>query len=185
MEEYEKEMQTKVKEMAAEGIHETIFGDIFLEDLKIYREEKLRPMSIRANFPLWKISTTTLMNEFIDAGFKAIIVCINEKNLDKSFCGRLLDRDFVNDLPKDVDICGENGEYHSFVYDGPIFKNPIQFEKGEIVYRTYAQPKDLKTDHYKTICAPEKNYGFYFCDLAPSPPLEPIKKLEKDCNNIF
>ena len=167
MNEYEKEMEKKVNEISGEGIRHTIFGDIFLEDLKTYRENKLRPLGIEAIFPLWKISTKVLMKKFLTLGFKAIIVCVNEKFLDKSFCGRVIDRSFINDLPDTVDICGENGEYHSFVFDGPLFKKPISFEKGEIIYREYAKPKNLKNDHYTPMCLEEKNYGFYFCDLLP------------------
>jgi uncharacterized protein (TIGR00290 family) len=168
MVEYEKEMEKKVNEISSEGINHTIFGDIFLEDLKKYREDKLKPLGIEAVFPLWKISTKELMNQFIDQGFKAIIVCVNGKFLDKSFCGRIIDRSFVNDLPDNVDVCGENGEYHSYVFDGPIFKTPINFKKGEIVYREYAKPKDSKNDHYNSVCEAEKDYGFYFCDLLPA-----------------
>ena len=135
MAEYEAIMTQKVSEFTSEGIHQAIFGDIFLEDLKAYREEKLCPLGINAIFPLWKIPTKDLMAEFIDLGFKAIIVCVNDAYLDRSFCGRLIDQSFVKDLPANVDVCGENGEYHSFVYDGPIFKKPVAFEKGEVVYR--------------------------------------------------
>lgn len=167
MDEYEKEMENKVNEISKEGINHTIFGDIFLEDLKKYRENKLRPLGIETVFPLWKISTKELMNEFLNLGFKAIIVCVNSKFLDKSFCGRIIDQTFVNDLPDNVDVCGENGEYHSFVFDGPIFKTPISFKKGEIVYREYAKPKQSKDNHYNSVCIEEKDYGFYFCDLIP------------------
>ena len=160
MVEYEQEMLAKVNEIKSEGIRESIFGDIFLEDLRKYREEKLAASGMNAVFPLWKIPTAELMNEFIVAGFKAIVVCVNEAFLDKSFCGRLIDRSFVNDLPATVDVCGENGEYHSFVFDGPILKKPILFQKGEVVYREYAGPKDVAADK-------GKEYGFYFCDLVP------------------
>jgi uncharacterized protein (TIGR00290 family) len=165
MAEYERIMTAKVKELLNEGIHHTIFGDIFLEDLRKYREDQLRSLGITASFPLWKISTKELMDEFIDLGFKAIIVCVNEKFLDKSFCGRMIDRSFINDLPDNVDVCGENGEYHSFVFDGPIFKTPILFEKGEIVYRQYAKPKNA-TD-ISHVVSEKKDYGFYFFDLLP------------------
>lgn len=167
MDEYEKEMEEKVNEISNEGIHHSIFGDIFLEDLKKYRENKLRPLGIEGVFPLWKISTKELMKEFIDLGFKAIIVCVNGEFLNQSFCGRMIDQSFVNDLPDNVDVCGENGEYHSFVFDGPIFHKPILFEKGDIVYREYTKPKDTKDEHNNFMNPEEKNYGFYFCDLLP------------------
>jgi diphthamide synthase (EF-2-diphthine--ammonia ligase) len=105
------------------------------------------------------------MEEFLSLGFKAIVVCVNEQYLDKSFCGRLIDNAFIRDLPSNVDICGENGEYHSFVFDGPVFKHPIFFKKGEIIRRTYASPKTNASDTCPMDTASE--YGFYFCDLMP------------------
>ncbi len=165
MNEYENEMELKIREISSEGILHTIFGDIFLEDLRQYREDKISPLGIKALFPLWKIPTQTLIDDFIELGFKAIVVCVNEQFLDKSFCGRNIDHSFVNDLPDTVDVCGENGEFHSFVFDGPIFKKPVLFDKGEIVYREYSQPKDPDNDHGKTLDTKEENYGFYFCDL--------------------
>jgi uncharacterized protein (TIGR00290 family) len=164
MDTYEKAMLKKVSQLRESGCTHTIFGDIFLEDLRMYREKKLEEVNIRCAFPLWKIDTTELVKEFIALGFKSIIVCVNEKHLDRSFCGRVIDQSFLDDLPKDVDPCGENGEYHSFVFEGPIFKNPIAFEKGEIVYRKYAAPRDNDTCHTKT---DPSAYGFYFCDLLP------------------
>lgn len=160
MNEYENAMLQKVSELKQTGCNHSIFGDIFLEDLKIYREQKLATIDIECVFPLWKIDTTELVNEFIMLGFKSIIVCINEQYLDKSFCGRIIDHELINDLPKNVDPCGENGEFHSFVFDGPIFKNSIPFTKGEIVYKTYTAPK--VDDDSKPA------YGFYFCDLLPA-----------------
>ncbi|QEC70204.1 diphthine--ammonia ligase [Panacibacter ginsenosidivorans] len=160
MEEYENAMLQKVNELKQTGCTHAIFGDIFLEDLKNYREQKLANAGVECSFPLWKINTTELVHEFIELGFKSIIVCINEQYLDKNFCGRIIDEDFINDLPKNVDPCGENGEFHSFVFDGPIFKKPIPFTKGEIVYKTYHAPK--------TSNETKPDYGFYFCDLLPA-----------------
>ena len=151
MEIYDNVVGNAMKEFKAQGIDYSIFGDIFLEDLRKYREDQLALVGMKAVFPLWKQSTRQLMEDFIAAGFKAIIVCVNENCLDKSFVGRLLDRDFLNDIPESVDPCGENGEYHSFVFDGPIFSKPIAFTKGEVVYKTYEQS--------------EKSFGFYYCDL--------------------
>lgn len=163
MKEYEEVMMNKVLSLKDEGYKISIFGDIFLEDLKNYREHKLSSVEIGCVFPLWKMSTTRLMEEFLQEGFKAIIVCVNEKFLDKSFCGRIIDESFVRDIPSNVDICGENGEYHSFVFDGPVFKNPVAFRKGEIVRRTYASPKTSSSDNCPSDT--ESEYGFYFCDL--------------------
>ena len=148
---YEQAMREKVTSLKEKGCTHAIFGDIFLEDLRRYREEKLESMGVTCIFPLWKIPSVTLMQEFLEKGFKAIIVCVNTKWLDKSFCGRIIDEDFLRDLPADVDPCGENGEYHSFVFDGPVFRYPIPFEKGDIVYK-----------EYNGLDGPAK---FYFCEL--------------------
>jgi len=147
---YERTMQEKVAALKNSGYTHAIFGDIFLEDLKQYREEKLKEMV--CIFPLWKIPSQVLVQEFIKKGFRAIIICVNTRWLDKSFCGRLLDESFLHDLPAEADPCGENGEYHSFVFDGPIFNNPVEFEKGAISYKEYK--------------APEGPAGFYFTDLT-------------------
>ena len=156
MQEYEAMMMKQVNALKSNGCTHAIFGDIFLEDLKKYREEKLQQADVQCLFPLWKIDTKALMKEFLSKGFKAIVVCVNEKFLDKSFCGRIIDEAFVNDLPATVDVCGENGEYHSFVFDGSVFKTPVSYTKGEIVRKEYASP-----------VAGEASYGFYFCDLLP------------------
>ncbi|MBN8855557.1 MAG: adenine nucleotide alpha hydrolase [Sphingobacteriales bacterium] len=147
---YERIMQEKVAALKNSGYTHAIFGDIFLEDLKLYREQKLKEMV--CIFPLWKIPSQRLMQEFIKKGFKAIVVCVNTRWLDKSFCGRLLDESFLHDLPAETDPCGENGEYHSFVFDGPIFSKPVEFEKGKISYKEYR--------------GPEGPAGFYFTDLT-------------------
>ncbi|WP_315820057.1 diphthine--ammonia ligase [Paraflavitalea speifideaquila] len=163
MQEYEQAMMVQVEALKKEGYTQAVFGDIFLEDLKTYREQKLATTNIQCVFPLWKISTQELMDEFLSLGFKAIIVCVNEKFLDKSFCGRLIDDSFVRDLPSHVDVCGENGEYHSFVFDGPVFDQPIAYTKGEIVYRRYEAPQT--TDNSCNPMDQPSLYGFYFCDL--------------------
>jgi uncharacterized protein (TIGR00290 family) len=165
MNEYENAMKEKVKQFTNEGIYHSIFGDIFLEDLKTYREKQLQPFGVKAIFPLWKISTKQLMQEFLQLEFKAIVVCVNANILDKSFCGRIIDQSFVNDLPENVDVCGENGEYHSFVFDGPIFKKNISFKKGEIVFREYESPKTNQNNNLANEI--EEKIGFYFCDLLP------------------
>ena len=164
MTEYEKEMLTKITSLQKEGYTKAIFGDIFLEDLKHYREQQLANVNIDCVFPLWKKDTTSLIKEFLELGFKTIVVCVNEKYLDKSFCGRIIDDAFIKDLPPDVDICGENGEFHTFVYDGPIFKHSIPFTKGELTYRKYKAPKDEKDNCFQP--AEKEDYGFYFCDLV-------------------
>lgn len=158
MQAYETVMNTAIKELKAESISDCIFGDIFLEDLRTYREEKLREVSISAHFPLWKQDTRELVREFIDLGFKTIVVCVDGSKLDESFAGRIIDQQFLADLPENADPCGENGEFHTFVFDGPIFKHPIPFEIGEKVLKTYsAQNKEGYTIEY----------GFWFQDLIP------------------
>ena len=163
MHEYENEMMKVLNWLIEKGILKSIFGDIFLEDLRNYREEKLLSAGIKCIFPIWKMDTRDLITEFIRAGFKAIVVCVNEKFLDKSFCGRMIDQDFCKDIPGNVDICGENGEFHTFVFDGPVFSYPISFIKGEIVYKEYKALQKIDE-----IQEPGKNYGIYFCDLLLS-----------------
>jgi len=163
MNEYETAMMQKLTWFKEQGIHHSIFGDIFLEDLKKYREEKLAMAGFKCVFPIWKKDTKELIAEFISTGFKAIVVCINAKFLEKSFCGRIIDKNFCDDLPASIDVCGENGEFHTFVYDGPIFNKPVRFKKGEIVYKEYLAPNDQGGPMIS-----EKNYGFYFCDLLQS-----------------
>ena len=137
MEEYNTWMYNVLQPLQNQGTTHAIFGDIFLEDLRSYRETQLAKVNLKGVFPLWKRNSTDLVREFVDLGFRAVLVCINEAYLPVEFLGRELDMDLLNDLPKHVDPCGENGEYHSFVYDGPIFSEPIGFRKGEVVRRTY------------------------------------------------
>ncbi|WP_372800555.1 diphthine--ammonia ligase [Lutibacter sp.] len=133
-----------------------VFGDIFLEDLKAFREKKLSELNLKAVFPLWKSNTKELLLEFISLGFKAITVSVNANLLDESFVGRILDENFINNLPPNVDVCGENGEFHTFVFDGPIFKTPIKFEVGEKVLKTYESSDNDTWDN-----------SFWYCDLKP------------------
>jgi uncharacterized protein (TIGR00290 family) len=119
------------------------FGDIFLQDLREYRERNLALVEMSAIFPIWKRDTRELAQEFCALGFRAIAVCIDSNKLSCEFAGRGVDESFFRDLPEGVDPCGENGEFHTFVYDGPIFSNAIAVERGEVVERD----------------------GFYFCDL--------------------
>ncbi len=167
---YNQLMKTTLQKFRAEGISHSIFGDIFLEDLKRYREEQLLKVHMQAVFPIWKKPTLQLVRDFIDLGFKAVIVCINEKYLDQSFVGREIDQRFLNDLPQDVDPCGENGEYHSFVYEGPIFKKPIKFKLGDKVYRNdepVGDPNNSKDHVCPSSSVPDFSTGFWYCDLLP------------------
>lgn len=157
MEEYHEIMSKTMSEIKSQGVTHSIFGDIFLEDLKEYREKQLETIGMKAVFPLWKQNTTDLIHEFLDLGFKTIVTCVNETYLDKSFAGRIIDRDFIKDLPINVDPCGENGEFHTFTFDGSIFKNKIEIEIGETVMKTYPQPRTDEND--------SGEYVFWFCDL--------------------
>ncbi len=158
MEEYELAMKGKLELLQSEGYTRCGFGDIFLEDLREYREKQLKPFNIQAVFPLWKKDTKQLLEEFINLGFKAVVICLKSDALDASFLGREIDRDFISDLPKNVDPCGENGEFHTFCFDGPIFSEPIAFTLGESVFREYKNP-DRDVDN--------SQMGFWFCDLLP------------------
>lgn len=165
MEQYNSVMTAEVANLVSEGFTHCIFGDIFLKDLKKYREEQLIPVGITPIFPLWKMNTKKLMLEFLEQGFKAITVCVNAKMLDKSFCGREIDEAFLEQLPPNVDQCGENGEFHTFVYDGPNFKEPVIFEVGDIIERKYEPSKDAK-DGFKD--EPKSwDTAFWYCDLHP------------------
>ena len=161
---YNELMKATLTKFKNEAIDYSIFGDIFLEDLKIYREEKLSEVNMKGLFPIWRRSSKELLNEFLDLGFKTIIVCVNEKYLDKSYTGRIIDKDFMTGLPEKVDPCGENGEFHSFVFDGPIFNRPIKFEKGEVVYRQYKPSED--DDCFKDETSQNYDTGFWYIDLA-------------------
>ena len=144
--EYETNMREKLVKYSKEGVKSVVFGDIFLEDLRVYREKNLSALGIRGIFPIWKKDTKDLANTFIKLGFKAIITCIDTEVLDKKFVGRFYDMEFLRELPSNVDPCGENGEFHSFVFKGPLFQKDVAFTKGEIVLR---------------------DNRFYFCELNP------------------
>jgi len=134
-ENYETAMRDALLRHKAKGVTSVAFGDLFLEDLKEYREKKLAEVGMKAVFPLWKRDTTELARSFIEQGFRAIITCVDSQVLGGEFSGRLYDEQFLADLPSNIDPCGENGEFHSFVYDGPLFSKPVRFEKGDIVVR--------------------------------------------------
>ena len=168
MEVYENVMRETLAKLKDKSVTHSIFGDIFLEDLRKYREDKLAEIGFEGVFPLWKIPTKDLIQEFINLGFKTIVVCVNERFMDKSFVGRVIDQNFINDLPENVDVCGENGEFHTFTFDGPIFSKPIEFEIGEIVYRKYEKPeKENSSDTAGDTSASDAfDFGFWYCDLV-------------------
>jgi len=161
--EYEKQMETALLKAKSEGIEHVIFGDIFLEDLRQYRESNLSKVGMKGIFPLWKIDTTFLINDFIKKDFRTIICCTNDGYLGEERIGRETDKSFIQQLPADVDPCGENGEFHSFCFAGPIFKKEISFSAGEKIYKQL----EIKTDDCK-LPSNVITKGFWFCDLMPS-----------------
>jgi uncharacterized protein (TIGR00290 family) len=149
---YETRMEEAMRHFLAKGIRKVAFGDIFLEDLRRYRENNLARVEMQAVFPIWKRDTRELVRDFQALGFRAVAVCIDSRVLDPGFAGRELDASFFSALPPNVDPCGENGEFHTFVFDGPLFAQPVPFTIGEKVERD----------------------GFVFCDLLPATPLKEV-----------
>jgi len=137
---YNQLMFNECSQLVKEGFSTSIFGDIFLEDLRAYREKELKKVGLQAEFPLWKKDTSKLLQYFIDEGFKACIVAANTQFFDPMQLGCDLDQIFLDNLPEQVDPCGENGEFHSFCYDGPIFEASLSFSQGEKVIKTYPNP---------------------------------------------
>lgn len=128
-------MGSFVEEAKADGVRHMAFGDLFLEDVRHYREERLQAAGITALFPLWGMPTADLARQMVMEGVRAIVSCVDPRKLSASWAGRAFDDVFLDDLPPGVDPCGENGEFHTFVYDGPMLANPIGIEVGEVVER--------------------------------------------------
>jgi uncharacterized protein (TIGR00290 family) len=134
--EYEQRMRTAIATFLNEGFTHVAFGDLFLEDVRRYREERLAGTGLSPLFPLWKTrSTADLAREMIAGGLRAYLTCVNPQKLPAGFAGRAFDSALLHDLPHDIDPCGENGEFHSFVWDGPMFKAPLEVRVGDIVER--------------------------------------------------
>ena len=142
--EYEAKFNEKLTRFKEAGIKHVVFGDLYLEDIKKYREALNEKIDMQCLFPLWKRDATKLALEFIESGFKAITVCVDSNVLGKEFVGRQFNEQFLNTLPDGIDPCGENGEFHTFAYDGPIFKKPIDHGLGDVVLR---------------------DQRFYYCDI--------------------
>jgi uncharacterized protein (TIGR00290 family) len=143
--EYESKMRATLARFREAAVSRVAFGDIFLEEVRRYREDNLSRLDMKGLFPLWGRDTTKLIPYFIDSGFQAVTICVDAKILDDSSVGRILDRDFLASLPASVDPAGENGEFHSFVFDGPIFQERITYDLGDKVCRD----------------------SLHFCDLLP------------------
>lgn len=133
IEEYAKKLEPFLLKHISNNIKTIAYGDIYLEDLRSFRIKCLKKIGMDSIYPIWKTNTKDNIKDFINLGFKAILTCVDTNILDKSFVGREIDDNFIKDLPKNVDSCGENGEFHTFVYDGPIFKHPIKFTRGKIL----------------------------------------------------
>ena len=144
-EEYASKMHAALAEFQSADVSSVVFGDVFLEDVRKYREDNLSKIGMKAIFPIWGRDTAELAQTFVDLGFKAVVTCVDSKILGETFAGRMIDDSFLAELPPNVDPCGENGEFHSFVFDGPIFRTRISITVGQIVLRD----------------------SFFFCDLVP------------------
>ena len=156
MRDYEATMQKAVLHFKEQGVTHFIFGDIFLHDVKSYREKQLEPYEIKVVEPLWGKTTVEIMDEFLASGLQTIVVTTMAEVLDRSFIGRRIDAGFVNSLPSGADICGENGEYHTFCYEGKIFQEPVPYSLGRPLYMTYPVRLEDGT---------EKDYSYWFANL--------------------
>jgi uncharacterized protein (TIGR00290 family) len=143
--EYEARMVEALSGLRENGIDTVAFGDLFLEEIRTYRDRFLARNGMSGLYPIWKRDTRQVIRDFIADGFKTVIVCVDPKQLDASFAGRVIDEQLLSELPPICDPCGENGEFHTFVFDGPIFCHPVRLRPGEIVFRD----------------------SFCFCDLLP------------------
>jgi len=148
--EYERRLEPVVDDYEERGIDHVVFADLFLEGVRDYRAERLDGRDVAGDWPLWGRDTTDLVDSFLDAGFRARVACVDGSALDASFAGRELDRAFLEDLPGDVDPCGEHGEFHTFVYDGPTFDDPVDVVAGETVSRAVGDG----TYHYCDLRSP-------------------------------
>lgn len=135
-EQYESIMRTAIAGFIAGGFTHVAFGDLFLEDVRKYREDRLAGTGLEPMFPIWKTKPTSdLAQDMIEGGLKARLTCVDPRKLDRSFAGRVFDQELIRDLPKGVDPCGENGEFHSFAYAGPMFREEIELKAGDVVDR--------------------------------------------------
>jgi len=140
---YEAAMKKVMLEYKNSSVLTVAFGDIFLQDLREYRQRNLAKVGMQGVFPIWHRDTTELVQTFIALGFKAYLTCVDSEKLGQEFAGRLIDAGLIRDLPEGVDPCGENGEFHSYVYDGPIFRRPVRVSVGEVVLRDVRYFADL------------------------------------------
>jgi uncharacterized protein (TIGR00290 family) len=150
---YEAKMREVLTKYLAAGVSAVAFGDIFLEDLKQFRQKNLSGIGMQGIFPIWKRDTTELAHKFINLGFQSVVICVDSNFLDQTFLGKDFDEQFLLRLPSSTDPCGENGEFHTFVYNGPMFHKKIQHKTGQVISR--------------------ENH-FYYCDLLPLESADPV-----------
>jgi len=142
---YEKAMAEAMAQARAEGVTHVVFGDLFLQDIRRYREEKLAACGMTPLFPLWGVDTAALAWEMVGSGLRAYLTCVDPKKLDASLAGRVFDAGLLREFPAGVDPCGENGEFHTFAFAGPMFRAPLSAKVGQVVERE----------------------GFFFADVLP------------------
>lgn len=144
---YEQQMRAALEQLRGQGVRGVVFGDVFLHDVRQHRQDKLAQVGMSAHFPLWGRDTADLARQFLARGFRAVLTCVDTQALDGRFAGADYDHKLLEQLPPSVDACGENGEFHTFVYDGPLFSHAICFTRGQVVLR---------------------KHRFAYCDLLPA-----------------
>lgn len=159
MEDYKSAMERAARHFLRRGVTHFIFGDIFLHDVRSYREKQLAPLGIRVVEPLWDRTSEQIMDEFLASGLRTVVVTVTDGVLDRRFVGREIDRRFVRELPPGTDLCGENGEYHTFCYAGGMFRTPVPFSLSEPQRRTY--PVRLEDGTVR-------EFSYWFADLKES-----------------
>ncbi len=155
-EDYEESLSKTIKDLKKEGIHKFVFGDIFLEDLRAYRDNIFEKNQVKGIYPLWKQDTSEVFDRMRSEGFKTVICCVNSTVLDENFTGKELTPDLLSKMPKTVDTCGENGEFHTFCFEGPVFNKSVEYKLGEKIFK----PLQIKLED-QTKTTP----GFWFVDI--------------------
>lgn len=166
MKTYDDTMRRHLQHLKGEGITHSIFGDIFLQDLKNYRDQRLAEVGLTGIYPLWQRNTHELINEFLSLGFSTVIACTQERLGE--FAGQELTLDLIKTFPADVDVCGENGEFHTYAFKGSIFKNTINYRVGEKVFKSYRAPQNTDDTCNGSAVDDTKLSGFWYADLLPA-----------------
>ena len=148
---YETVFVEQLRQLKARNIETAVFGDIDLQPHRDWEEKVCAAAGIAARLPLWNEKRLDMVNEFLDAGFRAVVICVDEKFLSKEFCGREFDRKFIADLPAGIDACGENGEFHTFVYDGALFKNPVNVKVADVYQHKISFPTGEASYYYANL----------------------------------